>query len=87
MVLAHLALDKLDILSYENVHGNVDIFAINTMLTIMKSLASLASQSQEFDLEQIDGLQVNLIRDYMENFITDKFLSNLLGFLSSWSNY
>ena len=49
MVLAHLALDKLDILSYEIVHGNVDIFAINTMLTIMKSLASLASQSQEFE--------------------------------------
>ena len=74
---ANLALDKLEILSYEIVHGNVDVFAISTMLTIMKSLASLASQSQEFDREQIDGLQVKLIRDYVEDFITDKFLSEI----------
>ena len=76
-IMANLGLHQLDILSYEIVQSSVDIFALNTMMTIMKSFATLAEQSQNFDLENIQGLNVKLIRDYVEDFITEKFLNEI----------
>ena len=73
-----LHLDDLDhVQAYEIRRTSVDIFAINTVTSVSKSLVTLAKMCKNFDLESVDGLTVKMIRDYVEDFIAERFLAQI----------
>jgi len=63
--------------SYDIVQTNVDIFRVSTITSIMKSIQSLTKLTRNFDMESVHGLNVKLIRDFVEDFLVENYFSEV----------
>ena len=64
---------SLDHLSYDILKTSVDVFKITTITSAVEAVKRLAKMSKPFDLESIEGLNVKLIKDYVEDFLVQRF--------------
>ena len=59
--------------SYDIFNTSVDIFRLSTLTSVMKSVETLIQLTRGFDIDSIDGLNVKLLRDFVEDFLIEKF--------------
>ncbi len=85
----HFILDQVPegVDSFEIFKTNVDIFSMSTIATVMKSIHGLLRLSKNFDIEDIEGLSVKLIRDFAEDFLVEKFFNQVYVDLRDRKNH
>ena len=55
----------------------MDIFRVSTITSIMKSIQSLTKLTRNFDMESVHGLNVKLVRDFVEDFLVENYFSEV----------
>ena len=63
--------------SINYVNTSVDVFRVSTILNVNKSIESLAKISRNFDIDSIPGLNIKLIRDFVEDFLVEYFFNEV----------
>ena len=59
--------------SFDIFQTSVDIFRFSTITTVVKSVETLVKISRHFDMDSVQGLNVKLLRDFVEDFLVEKF--------------
>ena len=65
------------ITSFDIISTNVDIFKISTVLSVHTAISTASKMSKNFDSDAIDELNVKIVRDYVEDFLVDKFFNTV----------
>lgn len=84
----HFQLDQVPfgVAEYAIVRTNVDIFQVPTIVSVEKSVETLVSISQPFDLmRHVSDLNFKLIRDYVEDFLVGFYFNQVYIDLSQRS--
>ena len=63
--------------SFDIMSTNVDIFKISTVLSVHTAISTASKISKNFDSDAIDELDVKIVRDYVEDFLVDKFFNTV----------
>ena len=59
--------------SYDIFQTNVDIFRVSTLTSVVKSVEALTKLTRHFDMDSVHGLNVKLLRDFVEDFLVENF--------------
>ena len=59
--------------SYDIFQTNVDIFRVSTLTSVVRSVEALTRLTRHFDMDSVHGLNVKLLRDFVEDFLVENF--------------
>ena len=65
------------ITSFDVFETNVDIFKISTLLSVYNAISVSGKLSKNFNSDAINGMDVKVIRDFVEDFLVDKYFNTV----------